>query len=95
MKHFSMNSLLFSEKIGIQKTTLEYILNGRNSPSLLVIQKICQAYPEINPGWLILGRGDLFGESNSSKIIEEIFSKECNVFKIKEMLKYIYEHSEN
>jgi len=94
MKHFSMNKKKFAEKIGIQLSTLEHILNNRNNASLDVIRKICIAYPEINIGWLLLGRGDMIENYRVSNIIDEIFSKECNILKIKEMLTYIYEHPE-
>ena len=87
MKYFSLNRLKFSEKIGIQVTTLNHILNGRNNASLSVILNICNAYPEINPGWLLMGRGEMFSESNTSKVIEKRYSRKSVIsLKLKKYL---------
>ena len=59
MKHYSMNKEEFAEKIGIQASTLKYILIGRDNVTLGVIDRFCMTYPEINVGWLLFGRGDM------------------------------------
>lgn len=63
MLHYSMNKKEFAEKIGIQQSTLGYILEGRDTPSLNVIEKICMTYTEINVGWLLFGRGEMIENS--------------------------------
>ena len=59
MKHYSLNQKEFAEKIGVLQSTLGYILEGRDTPSLSVIDRLCMAYPEINIGWLLFGRGEM------------------------------------
>ncbi len=49
----------FAQEIGIQNSTLSHILNGRNRPSLDVMQKILRRFPEIAPDWLITGQGNM------------------------------------
>lgn len=49
----------FAQEIGIQNSTLSHILNGRNRPSLDVIKKILNRFPEIDSDWLIFGHGSM------------------------------------
>ena len=59
MQHENMNSALFASAIGIQGSTLSHILNGRNNPSLSVLQAILNRFPNISPEWLIMGQGSM------------------------------------
>ena len=54
-----MNSAVFASAIGIQGSTLSHILNGRNNPSLAVLQSILNRFPHISPEWLIMGQGTI------------------------------------
>ena len=54
-----MNSAVFASAIGIQGSTLSHILNGRNNPSLSVLQSILNRFPHISPEWLIMGQGTM------------------------------------
>ncbi len=51
----SINASQLAEKIGIQRSTLSHILSGRNNPSLDVITKILNVFPEVSAEWLIRG----------------------------------------
>jgi len=59
MQMEGMNSAIFANAIGIQGSTLSHILNGRNNPSLSVLQSILNRFPNINPEWLIMGQGSI------------------------------------
>ena len=50
----------FSEVIGVQRSTISHIFNGRNKPTLDIVQKILVAYPDINETWLLLGTGNMY-----------------------------------
>ena len=50
----------FSEVIGVQRSTISHIFNGRNKPTLDIVQKILLAYPDINETWLLLGTGNMY-----------------------------------
>lgn len=88
-----MNSAVFASAIGIQGSTLSHILNGRNNPSLAVLQSILNRFPHISPEWLIMGQGtmerivkqsqmpSLFAqedESNSKSVTSEPIHDEKN-----------------
>ncbi len=47
----------FADKIGVQRSSMSHILNGRNYPSASFIQKMLQAYPLVNSRWLMIGDG--------------------------------------
>jgi hypothetical protein len=57
----------FADEILALRSSISHVLSGRNNPSLELIQKILAKYPEVNPGWLLTGNGNmkqlnLFGE---------------------------------
>jgi len=49
----------FAEQIGINRSAISHILNGRNKPSLDVVNRILSRYDYINTDWLLFGKGDL------------------------------------
>lgn len=56
----------FADKIGVQRSSMSHILNGRNYPSAAFIQKMLQAYPAMNPRWLMIGDGTMNTEHTSA-----------------------------
>jgi transcriptional regulator with XRE-family HTH domain len=62
-----MNSAVFAAAINIQGSTLSHILNGRNNPSLSVLQSILNRFPSISPEWLIMGQGPMERSSKQSQ----------------------------
>lgn len=68
MQHEGMNSALFANAIGIQGSTLSHILNGRNNPSLSVLQSILNRFPDISPEWLIMGQGTMERATKQSQV---------------------------
>jgi len=59
MHEKKMNATQFSEAIGIQRAAMSHITLGRNNPSADVITKIIDRFNDINPGWLLTGRGTM------------------------------------
>lgn len=47
----------FSEKIGVQRSSISHILSGRNKPSLDFVLKVLSVYPEVELYWLLNGKG--------------------------------------
>jgi len=45
----------FSEKIGVQRSSVSHILSGRNKPSLDFVLKLCDYYNDIDLDWLLKG----------------------------------------
>lgn len=60
----------FADKIGVQRSSVSHILNGRNKPSLDFIQRIIANFPRVDAHWLISGQ---------TKEVSEYQQKELNV----------------
>ena len=54
----------FADKIGVQRSSVSHVLNGRNYPSASFIQKMLGAYKRLNSRWLLLGEGVIFEAGN-------------------------------
>lgn len=48
---------VFASRTGIKSASLSHILNGRNNPSLDVVMKIHETFPEISWEWMLYGTG--------------------------------------
>lgn len=46
----------FAEVLGVQRSSVSHILNGRNKPSIDFIQKMLEKFPRVDAGWLITGK---------------------------------------
>lgn len=64
----------FADKIGVQRSSVSHVLNGRNYPSASFIQKMLGAYKRLNARWLLQGEGDIFESSSNSGVVRTLFS---------------------
>ena len=71
----------FADELGVQRSGISHILSERNKPSLEFIQKVLLKYKEINPEWLMIGKGEmlrgsvqrsLFSQTPDQDLISEI-----------------------
>ena len=74
MKSDGLTPSQFSDKTGIQRASVSHILSGRNKPSLEVLLKIYDAFPELDIEWLMTGKGEepvakTYGSSDA--VVEE------------------------
>jgi transcriptional regulator with XRE-family HTH domain len=65
----------FADKIGVQRSSMSHILNGRNYPSAAFLQKMLQIYPRVNPRWLMIGEGVMNSEDTNLPATPEIAVK--------------------
>lgn len=78
-KNISPSTL--ADDLGVQRSGISHILNGRNKPSLEFIQKLIKLYPDISIQWILFGEGQMMNpypgrmaeaaESNASNLPEE------------------------
>lgn len=59
-----LSAIDFSKIIQVQRSTLSHILSGRNKPSLDLIERFHNAFPELSLEWLITGIGSMYKQSN-------------------------------
>lgn len=50
----------FSEKLGIQRSSVSHLLSARNKPSVDFLEKLLAVYPSVNLTWLITGSGNVW-----------------------------------
>lgn len=66
MEREKLASGAFAESIGASQASISHILSGRNKPSVEMVLRIHQRYPDINLEWLLTGKGDMCNVSESS-----------------------------
>ena len=69
IEYYSETASSFSDKIGVQRSSISHILSGRNKPSLDFVLKVLSSYPEVELYWLLNGKGEF--PFRSEKIITE------------------------
>ena len=60
MEAEKMSAKQFAQEIGIQAGTISNIINGRNNPSLDVLQRVLNRFRTLSSDWLILGVGSMY-----------------------------------
>lgn len=80
MEALNLTAAEFAEKVGVQASSVSHIINGRNNPSSSFMEKLLNAFPELNARWFMLGAGDMFsGEKpkvQSSSFAGTLFDNE-------------------
>jgi DNA-binding XRE family transcriptional regulator len=68
----------FADLIGVQRSSMSHIINGRNNPSLDFIVKTLQHFPKISPEWLLVGAGAMY---RSDSPVQPVFqARERSIF---------------
>lgn len=79
-----MTASKLADEIGVQASSISHIMSGRNNPSIDFVQKLLERFRAINSEWLLLGKGEMYKQSqgtissnlSSSKPIEnDLFSQ--------------------
>ncbi|MBB6610365.1 helix-turn-helix transcriptional regulator [Pontibacter sp. Tf4] len=59
MEHLGQSSSQFADSMEVPRAVLSHIMSGRNKPSLDVIIKLLAKNEEVNPNWLLHGKGEM------------------------------------
>lgn len=59
----NLTATRFAALIKVNASAMSHILNGRSKPGFDVLDKIAQAFPEVNLNWLISGKGSMYNNS--------------------------------
>ena len=51
---------IFAKELGVSLPLIAHITSGRNKPGIEIIQKIILTYDNVNPDWLLNGKGSMF-----------------------------------
>ena len=58
LDYYGLSASAFADKISVQRSSLSHLLSGRNKPSLDLILKIVENFPEVDLYWIINGKGE-------------------------------------
>lgn len=72
MDHYGLTVSAFADQIGVQRSSVSHLLNGRNKPSLDFVMKLADTYPEVNLYWLLKGVGEFPSSIKGGEIKKEI-----------------------
>jgi transcriptional regulator with XRE-family HTH domain len=67
MKAEGLTNSKFALILGIQRSNITHILEGRNKPSLSFIEKLLLKFPSVNTEWLITGAGEMYRQNEPKK----------------------------
>ena len=70
LDYYGLSASAFADKVGVQRSSLSHLLSGRNKPSLDLILKIVENFPEVDLYWILNGKGNF----PKSEIQNEIIS---------------------
>jgi transcriptional regulator with XRE-family HTH domain len=73
-----ISSSRFADEIGVQRSSISHLFSGRNKPSLELIQKILQRYPNLSTEWLLTGKGEMYKKLNQPSLFVEPILSEPN-----------------
>ncbi len=86
IEHLELSVSAFADEIGVQRSSISHLLNGRNKPSLDFVMKLVNTYPEVDLYWLLKGEGHFPKEStnqaeiNDPEIIKEVAKQHVDDF---------------
>lgn len=81
----NLTATRFAAMIKVNASAMSHILNGRSKPGFDVLDKIAQAFPDVNLNWLISGKGSLYNNQISTPVKEtEKIPVQKNLFKEEE-----------
>jgi transcriptional regulator with XRE-family HTH domain len=61
-----------AEILEVQRSNISHILNGRNKPGAVFIEKLLQAFPNVNARWLLTGEGTMLVSNATNEISDTI-----------------------
>jgi transcriptional regulator with XRE-family HTH domain len=73
MSYFGLTATRFADEIGVQRSGISHILNGRNQPGYDFILKTLLKFPDIDSDWLLTGRGKMLkAEKNNANPVKDV-----------------------
>ncbi len=61
----NLNANSLSKLVDLNRSSISHIVNGRNKPSIDMLEKILSIYPNLNLNWLITGFGSMNIDQNT------------------------------
>ena len=68
IEYSGMNAASFARQCKISEMSLYSCMTHRRRINIDIVQKILQAFPEIEEGWLLLNRGEMLSQKTRAAI---------------------------
>lgn len=65
----------FADRIGVQRSNVSHVLNGRNKPGYDFLIKVVHAFPKVNTHWLLTGEENLEDQGSLTLKTESVSSE--------------------
>lgn len=78
MNNLNITAAELADSIGVQRSNISHVLNGRNNPSSAFLEKLLQHFPDLDARWLLTGTGEMVKES-TKKISKDLFTASLSV----------------
>jgi plasmid maintenance system antidote protein VapI len=76
MRAEGLTNSKFASILGIQRSNVTHIVDGRNKPSLSFIEKLITKFPHVNIEWLMTGTGEMYKQKETSE--QKVEQKKCD-----------------
>ncbi|MEX0967935.1 MAG: helix-turn-helix transcriptional regulator [Bacteroidia bacterium] len=57
MEQKKLSPSSFADAVDVSRPVISHILSGRNKPGLDLLQKVVEIFTDVNPRWLLTGKG--------------------------------------
>ena len=68
----SMSRSDFALKIGVQRSNITHVLDGRNKPGMDFMEKVLKAFPDLRTDWLMRGEGNMFNAPTMKSLFSDV-----------------------
>lgn len=79
LDYLELTPVGLAEKMGVQRTSFNHLLSGRNKPGFEFLTRLQACYPEVNLNWLVSGQGEITVNNGSIISHAEINEPETHI----------------
>lgn len=84
MEQERVSSTEFAFRIHANPSAISHLLNGRNKPGSDILANISTAFPAINIGWLLTGKGNMYHTDSVPPENVKPFNRQPALFPVEE-----------
>ncbi len=67
MERLGLSGYALSKALGTSEAVISNIRNGKNPPNILLVHDMLKKYEELDPEWLLIGRGGMFRRPHAGR----------------------------
>lgn len=71
INHYNLNVRSFEERVGVSNNSIGTAIRRHASFKSNVLNKILQAFPQVNPTWLLTGQGEMLLHGAGAALSQE------------------------